>query len=100
MDGFVTAYSKANGKKQRVPEHYLNHPVLGANLTLTPQVPTGEAYPEGAPSADWTSAQLQAYADAHDVDLTGSKASKADMVAAIATALTSDGTEPSDETPA
>lgn len=33
---FVTAYSKTTGAKQRVPEHWLGHKVLGADLRKTP----------------------------------------------------------------
>lgn len=90
MDGFVTAYSTVTGKPQRVPEHYLDHPVLGRNLTLTPPATPAGEYPEGTPSVEWTAAQLQAYATGHDIDLAGSKASKADMVAAI----TASGVDP------
>ena len=102
MDGFVTAYSKLTGQKQRVPEHFIGHPVLGPNLTLTPQVRDGLRYPEGTPTAAWKATQLEAYADDHDVDLTGAR-TKDDMVAAIATAANpqnADGTPSSDETPA
>ena len=102
MDGFVTAYSKASGLKQRVPEHYIDHPVLGRNLTLTPQVRDGLRYPEGTPTAAWKANQLEAYAADHDVDLTGAR-TKDDTVAAIAAAANpqnADGTRSSDETPA
>jgi Zn-finger nucleic acid-binding protein len=40
-------------------------------------------YPLGDPSTDWLAGQLEAYAEANDVDLTGRKGSKADMVKAI-----------------
>lgn len=33
---FVEAYSTVTGRKQRVPEHFIGHPVLGRNLSLTP----------------------------------------------------------------
>lgn len=38
--------------------------------------------PEGAPSTDWTAAQLKAYAEKHEVDL-GSAKSKPELVKAI-----------------
>lgn len=43
---FVTAWSKATGKKQRIPISWVNHPVLGVPFTTTE--PT--ASPAGAPS--------------------------------------------------
>lgn len=33
---FVTVYSKTTGQKQRVPEHWLDHKVLGADFRKTP----------------------------------------------------------------
>ena len=36
MSEFVTVYSKTTGEKQRVPEHWLGHKVLGADLRKTP----------------------------------------------------------------
>lgn len=108
---FVTAYSKTTGKPRRVPKHYLDHPVLGANLTTDPIVVDDAPYPAGDPTDDWKGQQLEAYADAHQVDLTGSKGSKAQMVAAIntefaaraaagVTTSSTDGTASSGETPA
>ena len=44
MSEFVTVYSKTTGEKQRVPEHWLGHKVLGADLRKTPvQKSTDEA---------------------------------------------------------
>lgn len=40
-------------------------------------------YPLGDPSEDWDKGQLVAFATAKDVDLTGRKGSKAEIVAAI-----------------
>lgn len=113
-DGFTSVYSKTTGKKQRVPKHFVGHPVLGRNITVTPQVRDSAPYPDGDPTTEWKADQLQAYADAQSIDLTGAKGSKADMVAAINTALAAanevtptfdttpnaDGNPPSDETPA
>jgi hypothetical protein len=33
---FVDVYSKTTGRKQRVPEHWLDHPTLGRNFRKTP----------------------------------------------------------------
>lgn len=43
MNGFVTAYSKSTGKKVRVPEHFIGHPVLGKDLQKTPSQRKREA---------------------------------------------------------
>lgn len=39
MAEFVAAYDKRTGEKlpHPVPEHWLTHPVLGANLSKTPR---------------------------------------------------------------
>jgi len=39
MKGFVEVYDKATGKKlpHPVPEHLVEHPIWGRNLTLTPR---------------------------------------------------------------
>lgn len=34
---FVTAYSKTTNQKQRIPEHWLGHKVLGADFSKTPR---------------------------------------------------------------
>lgn len=56
----------------------------------------GVEVPDGAPTADWTVAQLKAYAKAHDVDLAG--ASRKDEIVAVLTADDSDndGKQPAD----
>jgi hypothetical protein len=50
--------------------------------TPMPTVPPVAAYPEGAPTADWTNAEIKAYADANSIDLDGAT-KKADMLTAI-----------------
>lgn len=61
------------------------------------------------PDEEWTAERIKAYADGADIDLTGAKGSKAEMVARITEVLDApveltdpnpDGTESSDETPA
>lgn len=39
---FVAAYDKRTGVKHSVPEHWLNHPVLGKNLSRTPKSKAAE----------------------------------------------------------
>jgi hypothetical protein len=36
MTDFVTVYSEATGRKQRVPAHYMDNPVLSRGLRLVP----------------------------------------------------------------
>ena len=36
MDRFVEVAVKATGKKQRIPAHWLDHPILGAGFKLSP----------------------------------------------------------------
>lgn len=36
MGKFVPVYSKTTGLKHRVPEHWLDHPVLGKGFRKTP----------------------------------------------------------------
>lgn len=55
-------------------------------------------FPDGAPDESWKVAELQAYAQAHDVDL-GGATKKADMVAAIAAAAKPGPFDPSKHTP-
>lgn len=59
--GFVEAYSTSTGEKRVVPAHYVDHPVLGRNLALTPRQRTNQTPPtvpaggSTSPSGDTTS---------------------------------------------
>jgi hypothetical protein len=58
-DGFVDAYSKRTGKKVRVPEHFLGHPVLGKGFNKTPRqkaadTQAGDSAPTAPTSGDKT----------------------------------------------
>jgi hypothetical protein len=75
----IRAYAKTTGAAQSVPESWLDHPVLGANLRRTP-VPVDN--PTGAPDETWTVPQLTDHAEANGVDLTG-LTRKAEILAAI-----------------
>lgn len=116
MDGFVDAYAKSTGVKHSIPEHWLDHPVLGKNFSLTPSAqaradeesagPTPEdgLTPDAVaeqPSDAWTRERLDRHAKGLDLDTT-SLANKAEVLAAIAerTAQISDGNPPPDPTPA
>lgn len=112
MDGFVEVYAKSTGRKQWVPEHWLDHPTLGRDFEKTPSTRAQEA-PSGEPSTDWTRKQLDQHAQTLGLN-TGAMPNKADVVAAISNALDEagadgtdgedatdpDGNPPSDHTPA
>lgn len=101
MDGFVSVYSKTTGQKHRVPEHWVDHPVLGRGISRTP---TQKARDNAAdtPSKSWNRAQLVEHATG--LGLTpAADATKDDLLAAIAatTPQTPDGAPlPGNETPA
>lgn len=127
MPKFVEVYSKATGRKQWVPEHFLRTPALGAGFELVPSV-RDKQIPEGLPDDSWTRKQIDAYAAQLDLDTTAlpKKQDALDAIAAhqaaaheqapgadaptetpdagdqagVDTTQTTDGTESSDETPA
>lgn len=51
-DGFVDAYSKRTGKKVRIPEHFLGHPVLGKGFNKTPRQKAADAQATSATGTD------------------------------------------------
>lgn len=81
---FVDAYSKTTGRKHSVPAYFVGHPVLGADLAQTPStraaVALAQAEAEDVPGS--TVKSMQAYAERHDIDLTGLR-TKAEISAAI-----------------
>ena len=86
-DQFVTAVN-ARGEKQRIPAHYIDHPVLGEGFRLPPSA-------QAVPSMSWTRDQLDEHATALGLDA-ASYATKADVLSAIETTPPSQG---EDETP-
>lgn len=81
MAKFIRAYNTETGAPQEVPERWLDHPVLGANLRRTP--PPDAVDPSiDTPSMDWTVDQLAQHAAEQGIDLTG-VSKKADIVATI-----------------
>lgn len=87
MDGLVSAYSKATGKKQRIPAHWIGHPVFGRKFELTPSAKAAiaaeaEVEAGGAPSESWKRKELDDHAAALGLDTTA-MANKAEVVAAI-----------------
>ena len=95
---FIFAINKS-GHKQRIPKHWLTHPVLSAGFRLPPSL-EAENRTAGTPDEEWKVAELKAYADEHGVDRTGLTA-KADLLAAIEAGTQSPSTTPvDDKTPA
>lgn len=89
--GFVNATAVDTGKTVRIPAHYLTNPVLSKQYK-----PLEAGNPDAQPTPEWTAKDLTAYATAHDIDLTalGAKPKKADLYAAITTALANQDEEP------
>lgn len=48
----VAVYDKRTGRKHSVPEHWLDHPVLGRNLSRTPKSVKSKDDTPTAPSGD------------------------------------------------
>lgn len=87
---FVTAVN-ARGEKQRIPAHYLDHPVLGRGFRLPPST-------LATPSMSWNREQLDERATALGLDA-ASYATKADVLDAITNHQTTSPTPGEDETP-
>jgi hypothetical protein len=103
FDGsFVDAYSKTTGRKQSIPAHWFDHPVLGAGFARTPTAKARElAASSTEPSLEWGLKRLKQHARDNDVDITGLR-SKPDILAAIAAPKTTTTQDPAstNETPA
>lgn len=103
MPEFVTVVVEATGRKQRVPAHYLDHPVLSRGLRRPPSEAEVEKL-AGPPDDTWTIPQLTNHAKDHGIDLAGATR-KPDILAAIDAATgaadptSPGGTEPPAETP-
>lgn len=76
MGKFVDVVN-SRGEEQRVPEHWLDHPVLGAKFRTPPDVteetPDGDVVPvdPNTPTEAWTIPDLVKFAEQHDIDLDG-----------------------------
>jgi hypothetical protein len=87
---FVDAYSLTTRQKQRIPRAWLDDPILGRDFAKTPaqRELDGELPPR--PPGDAKAKEIDAFADAAGVDLTGIKAN-ADKLVAIEQALGTGG---------
>lgn len=70
-DGFVDVYDVNTGIKQRVPAHFLDDPVLGRNIKKTPSQRALDGELGQAPTADSTVAEIRAFAEDAEIDVTG-----------------------------
>lgn len=50
----IAAYRKDNGTKVHIPEHWLDHPVLGKPFSKTPRQKAEDQAAEAAPSTPAT----------------------------------------------
>jgi hypothetical protein len=89
MSDFVEVVSRTTGERQTVPAHFLENPILGRDFEpYVPETPEQVALrtQQIAELASRTIPQLEGYAAANGVDLTG-LTRKADIVDAVAAHL-------------
>lgn len=89
-DRFVVAVND-RGDKQRIPAHWLDHPVLGRGFRLPPSA-------LAAPSMSWNRAQLDEHATALGFD-PGQYPTKQELLDAIEHHQTTSPAPGEDETP-
>lgn len=90
MSRFVDVYNPETGIKQSVPEHFLDDPILGRNLRKTPAQRALDGELGQAPTADSTVADIRAFADEAEIDITG-LTRKDDLLGAVRAVV---GTDP------
>lgn len=98
MDGFVSAYSKSTGLKQRIPRHWIGHPVLGRDFELTPSAKAAVIEEIGDPSESWKREDLDKHAQKLGLDTTDLP-NKGEVLAAIEAAAAEADTQDSDDDP-
>lgn len=81
MDDFVDAYAVATGRKQRVPRHFIGHPVLGAGLRLTPLQRERDGDLGPRPTQDSKVPEIEKYAEHAGIDLSGTADKTAKLTA-------------------
>lgn len=83
---FVDVYSTVNGTKQRVPRIWLDDPILGRDIRRTPSQRELDGDLPPRPAGDAKAKEIDAFAEAADLDLSGIK-SNADKLVAIENAF-------------
>lgn len=71
MDDFVDVYAVATGRKQRVPRHFVDDPVLGRGIRLTPSQRELDGDLGPRPTQDSTVPEIEKYAKKAGIDLSG-----------------------------
>lgn len=87
---FVDVYSTVNGLKQRVPREWLDDPILGRDIRKTPSQRELDGELPDRPAGDASAKEIGEFAEAADLDLSGSK-TNADKLVAIEQALGAGG---------
>lgn len=82
MDDFVEVYAIATGRKQRVPRHFVDDPVLGVGIRRTPSQRELDGDLGARPTADFTVKEIDKWAEAAGVDL-ASDANKDEKLVAV-----------------
>jgi hypothetical protein len=68
---FADVYSLTTGRKQRVPRAWLDDPVLGRDFRKTPSQREFDGELPPRPAADATAKEIDAFAAAAEIDLSG-----------------------------
>lgn len=85
-DLFVDAYAISTGRIQRIPRHWLDDPVLGRDFAKTPSQRELDGDLPPRPPGDATAKEIEAFAEAAGLDLSGVK-KNADKLVAIEAAF-------------
>lgn len=83
---FVDVYSITTGLKQRVPREWLDDPKLGRDFRKTPSQRELDGELPARPAGDATAKEIEAFAEAAEIDLSGIK-KNADKLVAIEQAM-------------
>lgn len=86
LSDFVEAYAISTGRKQRIPRHWLDDPVLGRDFAKTPSQRELDGDLPPRPPGDASTKEIEAFAEAADIDVTGVK-KNADKLVAIEAAF-------------
>lgn len=81
MDDFVDVYAVATGRKQRVPRHFVDDPVLGRGIRLTPSQRELDGDLGPRPTQESTVPEIEKYAKKAGIDLSGASDKTAKLTA-------------------
>lgn len=86
LSEFADAYAISTGRKQRIPRHWLDDPVLGRDFRKTPSQRELDGDLPQRPPGDASTKEIEAFAEAAGLDLSGAK-KNADKLVAIEAAF-------------